>query len=159
MFSFLKRRKKSSIWGDDPLERVENIVRHLGYDLLPYGIGVAKLELESGYREMEIASHIALTTLALDIRESGNDIERFGALALHGKSICRVLNEANKNKMMNPNQWQSDVNAVVKISIPSEEQLQWIDKVLSDPIAGKQRLAKSQIDYSSLVGSHPADEA
>ena len=49
--------------------------------------------------------------------------------------------------MMNPTQWQNDANAIARVSTVDEHQEEWIEKVLSDPIAGKERLATSRVDY------------
>ena len=83
--------------------------------------------------------------MVLDVREVGDDITKLAVLALHGKAIVDVLYETEFQKQMNPGQWQSDVNAFGKISIPSESQMDWVEKVLSDPLAGKSRLANSRI--------------
>ena len=50
-------------------------------------------------------------------------------------------------KMMNPRQWDNDVNAIVRISTVDKHQEEWLEKILSDPIAGKERLAYRKIDY------------
>jgi hypothetical protein len=48
----------------------------MGYDLTAYGTAVAVLEVQSGYSVVETASHIALTTMALDIKSAEQDFER-----------------------------------------------------------------------------------
>jgi hypothetical protein len=61
---------------DNPISRVAEHLRVMGYDLTRYGAGVALLQFESGYNEVETASHIAHTTLAFDVREAGDDIDK-----------------------------------------------------------------------------------
>lgn len=142
MFGFLKKKK--------PKDNLESVIYHLqmmGYDLLPYGAGVAQAELSSGYNAVETASHIALTTMALDIKESGDDIIALAAFIPHAKALLELLKKYKEKKLMNPTQWDNDARAIYHIATVDENQLEWIEKVLSDPIAGKERLAKSRIDY------------
>ena len=130
---------------------IKSVERHLtimGYDLLPYGAVVALAELESGYNEVETASHIALTTLALDIRESENNVVSLMSFTPHGMALLEVLKDYKDHREMNPTQWQNDSSAVWHIINIDEHQKPWIDKILSDPIAGKQRMANSRIAYN-----------
>lgn len=142
MFGFLKKKK--------PKNDIDSVAYHLqmmGYDLLPYGAGVAQAELSSGYNAVETASHIAFTTMARDVKEAGDDIMALAAFMPHGKALLELLKEYKDKKLMNPTQWENDARAIYHIVTVDEHQLEWIEKILSDPIAGKERLAKSRIDY------------
>ena len=142
MFGFLKKKK--------PANDLDNVTYHLqmmGYDLLPYGVSVAQVELSSGYNAIETASHIAFTTMALDVKEIGDDVMALAAFMPHAKALLELLKEYKDKKLMNPTQWDNDARAIYHIVTVDEHQLEWIDKILSDPIAGKARLAKSRIDY------------
>ncbi|MFK5894349.1 MAG: hypothetical protein QM504_14095 [Pseudomonadota bacterium] len=130
---------------------INSIVNHLkvmGYDIAPYGSGVALLEIESGYNDVETASHIALTTMALDITESEQGITKLMSFMPHAHALLKVLKDYKDKKMINPTQWQNDTNAIFRISTVDEYQKEWIQKILSDPIAGKERLAISRINYT-----------
>lgn len=120
---------------------VEAHLKGMGYDLTPYGAGVAVLELESGYNAVETASHISLTTLALDVREAGTDIEKLMRFGPHAMALLESLKSYRDKGRMKPAQWQNDANAIVRVSTVDECQEEWLEKVLSDPIAGKERLA------------------
>ena len=133
--------------GDNPIADIEVHLRNMEYDLTPYGAGVALLELESGYNAVETASHISLTTLALDVREAGTDIEKLMRFVPHAMTLLEILKSYKEKGMMNPTQWQNDANAIARVSTVDEHQEEWIEKVLSDPIAGKERLATSRVDY------------
>lgn len=122
-------------------------LRQMGYDLLPYGFAVAQLELESGYNAVETASHIAHTTIALDVKEAGEDIMELMAFVPHGMALLEVLKKHKDKGQMNPTQWANDAQAVFQVIQVDENQIEWIDKILSDPIAGKERLAVSRINY------------
>lgn len=141
MFGFFK--KKPSV---NSIEEVSIHLAHMGYSLLPYGVGVAQLELMSGYNAIETASHIALTTLALDVRNAGNDIVALTAFVPHGMALLEVLKNFKDNGKINPTQWANDANAIFHIVHVDQNQEEWIKKILSDPIAGKERLAISNIN-------------
>jgi len=47
---------------------VERYLKELGYDVTPEGAAVAAFQLTSGYSAAEVASHLALVTLARDVR-------------------------------------------------------------------------------------------
>jgi hypothetical protein len=130
---------------DNPISRVAEHLRIMGYDLTPYGAGVALLEIESGYSEAETASHIAHTTLALDVKEAGTDIEKLLGFLPHGMALLEVLKDYKDRGMMRESQWQNDSTAVFRVITVDEHQEEWIAKILSDPIAGKQRLATSRV--------------
>lgn len=134
---------------DNPISRVAAHLRIMGYDLTPYGAVVALLEFESGYNEVETASHIAHTTLALDVREAGTDILKLAAFMPHGMALLEVLKNYKDRGMMRESQWQNDSTAVFRIINVDQHQEEWIAKILSDPIAGKQRLATSRITYQA----------
>ena len=119
----------------------------MGYDLTPYGAGVALLELESGYNAVETASHLSLTTLALDVREAGSDVGKLTRFLPHAMALLEVLKSYKDKGMMNPTQWQNDANAIYRVSTVDERQEEWIEKVLSDPIAGKERVATNRIGH------------
>ncbi|EEW08870.1 hypothetical protein VMD_36370 [Vibrio mimicus VM573] len=119
----------------------------MGYDILPYGVVVAKAELASGYRPAEVASHIAFTTMARDIHEAGDDFLKINAIYPHGMALLEVLKSCKDDKLMNPTQWENDATAVYRIITIDDQQLEWIGNILNDPIAGKERLASSRIEY------------
>ena len=131
---------------DDRLNVIAEFLRWMGYDLTPYGAGVALLEAESGYGNCEIASHLALTTLALDVREAKMDIEKLALLYVHGMELLNLLKEYKDTGRMDPTQWTNDATAIFGIANISEQQAERVAKVLSDPVAGKSRLATSRIE-------------
>lgn len=140
MFGFL--RKNNAAGKTDEVERHLEV---MGYDLLPYGAAVAMADLSSGYNAVETASHLAFTTMARDIRKSGEGALALMAFQRHGAALLDVLKEYKDRGMMNPTQWQNDSRAIIGITTVNGEQSQWLDTVLSDPVAGKERLAKSRL--------------
>jgi len=130
-----------------PINLVSKHLKVMGYDFTNYGAGVALLEVQSGYNEVKAASHIALTTMALDIKTVGTDIVKLASFVPHAHALLEVLKSYKDQNMMNPTQWQNDANAILRISSVDEHQEEWLEKVLGDPVAGKERLATSRIEY------------
>ncbi len=135
-----------NIGDTNPIDSVAKHLQVMGYDFTPYGASVALLEIQSGYNEVETASHVALTTLALDIKGAGTDIVKLASFIPHAHVLLEVLKKYKDQNMMNPTQWKNDANAVLRISSVDEHQEEWLGKILSDPIAGKERLATRRID-------------
>ncbi|ERP67399.1 hypothetical protein VCHC36A1_3711 [Vibrio cholerae HC-36A1] len=50
---------------------------------------------------------------------------------------------------MNPTQWENDSTAVYRIITIDNQQLEWVENILNDPVAGKERLATSRIEYQA----------
>jgi hypothetical protein len=149
MLGYFKKSKPAH-QNDNPISRVAAYLEIMGYELTPYGAGVALLECKSGYNEVETASHIAFTTMALDIKESGNNARKLMPIFLHGHALLEVLKEYKDKGMIHPAQWQNDSLAIFRIATPDMRRNQWIEEILNDPLAGKERLAKSRINYDSL---------
>lgn len=145
MFGFFSSKRKPD---QNPASQVAEHLRIMGYNMTPYGTKVALLEVQNGYSPVEVASHLALTTMALDIKSGDQGIERLMRIHSHGAALLEVLKEYRDNKMMRDAMWQNDAKAVFHIATVDQHQLEWIDKVLSDPIAGKERLANSRIKYA-----------
>lgn len=145
MFGLFKKKKQTV----NDLNAVEEHLEIMGYDLLPYGFAVAQAEMVSGYNAVETASHIAFTTMALDVKEARDNILSLMAFLPHGQGLLEVLKEYKDKQMMNPTQWANDARAIQHIITVDEHQAEWIENILSDPIAGKERLAKSRIKYAS----------
>lgn len=128
---------------NEAIELVEKHLKRMGYNLLPYGFGVAWISLESGYSPAETASHIAFTTMALDVKESKDDFRKLIALVDRAKNILLLLKEFKDSGEMHPAQWQNDSNALFHIVNIDKDQLDWVNTILADPISGKERLAVS----------------
>jgi hypothetical protein len=132
----------------NPASEVGEHLKIMGFDLTEYGTAVAVLEVQSGYSVVETASHIALTTMALDIKSARQDFQRSIRIHSHAMALLQVLKEYWDKKMMRDSIWQNDAKAVYHLATIDGQQGEWIDKILSDPIAGKERLANSHITYT-----------
>jgi hypothetical protein len=141
MFEFLRRARRSKNSGAETLAEVAKHLRVMGYVPTPYGTGVAILSLKSGYNPVEVASHMAHVTLALEVREAGDDFDKLQLLFFRGMALLEILKEYKDAGAMHPTQWQNDAMAVMGIVTVNDEQEKWLARVLNDPVAGKERLA------------------
>lgn len=128
---------------EEPFKKINIYLFNFGYKLTDYGIAVSIFELMSEYTEAEIAMHIALITLALDMKEAGNDILKMMTIFFKSRRTLIILNEYQKEGLIRQELWENDSLAIYKVGSIDEMQKEWIDKVLSDPIVGKKRLAVS----------------
>jgi hypothetical protein len=135
---------------DADLDFATRILVQLGYDITPYGVGVASLSLVSGYSAAETASHLALVTLAHDCN-STTDISIFVAQFEHSMAMIKILAEYRDAGQIRPELYNNDVTAIVKIAYVDEHTIGWIEKVLSDPVIQKNRVAISRINYQEMV--------
>jgi len=146
MFGLFKKKQHG---GGGEIERVATHLKVMGYDLTPFGAGVAVANLMSGYNHVETASYIALITMALDIRElreSGSDIVKLASYYTHAMALLEVLKDYKDNGTMREELWKNYSNALFHASYVDENQEKWVAMILSDPVAGKQRLATSRIN-------------
>lgn len=132
---------------EERLENVRKIAHHLGYDLTPYGNAFSLVSLASGYNEFATATQIALVTLAADIRAAGHDITRLMAFMPHTMAMIDIMKEWKDRGVLPQAIFENDGRAMVKVATASPEQNEWIDKVLSDPVAAAERVANCRLDY------------
>lgn len=141
-------RDNASDWlSRERLAAVEALLGQLGFDLTPYGAGVAQLSLGSGFSNAETASHIALATVARDVRESSHDLDGIMYIAIHARSMLAALERFHTDGLMRSAFVKNDGRALIKVAIPSPEQAEWIDRVLSDEVVAKERMATSISNY------------
>ncbi|MDX1216290.1 hypothetical protein GOL99_12170 [Sinorhizobium medicae] len=138
---------------EERLENVRKITHHLGYDLTRYGYAFSLISLGSGYDEFATATQIALVTLATDVREAGHDITKLMAFMPHTMAMVDIMKDWKDRGMLREDIFQNDGRAMVKVATVSPEQNEWIDKVLSDPVATAERLATCRLEYMDLVRS------
>lgn len=132
---------------EERLENVRKIAHHLGYDLTPYGHAFSLISLGSGYNEFATATQIALVTLATDIRAAGHDITKLMAFMPHTMAMIDIMKEWKDRDVLPQAIFENDGRAMVKVATVSAEQTEWIDKVLSDPVAAAERVANCRLDY------------
>jgi len=150
MFKFLKKRAAAGRRGPtEPspelargLSVIDKTLADLGYQLSDYGAIVAIFGLQSGYSEAEVVSNILVTTIARDVKLGWNDVEQMAILAVHGLAMLQALKLWKDSNLMRETIWSNDAAALYHITCPSPQQSEWVEQILSDPVAGKERLAK-----------------
>lgn len=126
-------------------------LRDMAYVPTPQGIEVIFMQLASGYSETEAASHIAVVTMARDLKETGNDLFALMNFVPHARLILEHLKAYKDSGLMREEIWRNDSTAIGKLSMFPAERDQWIARVLSDPVSARDRLANSRIDYSREI--------
>ena len=116
----------------------------------PYGTEVALVEIKSGHNEVETASRIAFTTLALDIHDAGDNAAKIMKYWQHAIGLLHLLKAYKDKGMITNEQWKSNSTIVHRISTMDPEQEKWLALVLSHPVLGIARLATSTFDYSKF---------
>lgn len=129
------------------ITQVQERLEELGYDITPYGASVALMSVESGYSHAETASHLALATLARDAKEAENDIMKTIQLLGHAREMLPILVQYQDRGLMRQELYQNDGRAMIGVAMMDEEQRSWIERVLSDPVVSKERVARSRINY------------
>ena len=131
--------------GTDDLDGVRALLNEWGFDLSPYGAEVAVASLQSGYGRVEVASHIALTMIAFDVRESGEDLLNLSIFRPHAIELIKELKIYKDQGLMRHEICKNDSTALYRVTEIDPQQLEWVNRVLSDPIAGKERLATNRV--------------
>ena len=126
---------------DRRIEKIKYYLKRMGYELTHYGNETALAELFSDYNEAETASHIALATMALDIKETELSVSKLMSFVPQVGVVLKILKYFKIKGMMRPALFKKDSNAFGQICTINEHQEGWINKVLGDPISGKERLA------------------
>lgn len=133
-------QKRTQPTTSDLIFEVKKLVEQFGYELTPYGIGVALLSIERGYSAAETASHVILVTIARDAKsvyqtpntEATTSLNQFGRFALETMNVLKDAGHIRSNV------WKNDTTAIEKIMSPSPETSNWIEKVLSNPLVAKE---------------------
>lgn len=132
---------------NDLIVEVDDKMLELGFILSKYGTAVALLSRQSGYSAAETASHLALATIARDIREEPNNLDMTLAIANQAREMLQVLKRFVEDGDMRANFFKNDGLALVKIATPGPEQHEWLNRVLSDEIVARDRVASHEINY------------
>lgn len=129
------------------LKELRYYLRKMGYDLTDEGARISALSIVSDYNSVETASHIAHTTLALDIQSAGDDINKLTKFIPHGMAIIDLLKSYAEQGKIKPEIYRNDTTAIMGVITIDANQMDWIERILSQPNIGKTRLAKSIVEY------------
>lgn len=144
MFGWFKKRDKSL----DRLARVQKLLKAMGFEITPHGVAAALISMESSYSEADTAAGIAIATFARSMKAADNFLLQM-AINIHAIEVYKFLSQLREQGALHPTQWQNDSQALRGVTSPSEHQAEWIEKVLSDPLLGKEPVAISTVNYQS----------
>jgi hypothetical protein len=126
----------------DSIEDVQNHLAKMGFEITVPGATVAAYSLTSGYNSVEVASYFAVITTALDVKEAGDDIDILMTIFTRTLShVLVVLKSYVDSGQMRNDLWENDARALQHTTNIDESQEEWVEKVLTDPVAAKDRLA------------------
>lgn len=132
------------------MDQVIAALNKLGYNITTYGVGVARLSLESEYRPCQTASYLALVTLARDAQEAGRDIIKQTALLPHARKMIDILSQFKNDALIREEWFKNDTRAIYGVTIVEKGRAEWISRVLSDPVIAQNRVATSRNNYGAM---------
>lgn len=123
---------------------IEIYLRSLGFELTDYGAkfinNFNNFLSGNGFQK---AINIGISTIALDVYETKHDIVACLLIAENVKEILDVLKHAKNCNLLTEEEWKhytSTLWAMVNVGMDSDK---LVEKLLSDPVIGKKRLAKN----------------
>lgn len=152
---FRDEKLKSATEYGEYLARVEAALYRLGYKINFYGIGITRFSFVSGYSPCETASHLALSTLALDIKEGFPDIRKMMRPVPNASAMFHILVDFKNAGLMREELVENDARAIFHVITPGKHQLTWISQVLSDPLIAQNRVANLRNDFSKSLDRRP----
>jgi hypothetical protein len=134
------------------IEQVEEILASWGYDLLPYGAATGgTLLMAEGSSAYDVAARIVTTTIARDAKEAQDDWSRSIAIREHGILILHALKPLKDQQLLDVVAWKNYSSAIYHVCTPDGDQLKWMDNVLAHPVASREPMAKSRVDYAGIA--------
>jgi hypothetical protein len=107
---------------------IKQILETFGYKLTLSGIGyVQAFLISSKYQPIEIASTIALETMAQDLNSNINDFNLNMNMVIHAGLIIKILGELNVSK-----EFDRDIQYFTNLVNPSEKQEEFISNILNN---------------------------
>lgn len=118
----------------DELSNIAELLDFLGFTIAPDGVGLALTGLFSGYKPAEMASYIILCTLALDVKEAEDRLDVLMNIFSHGITVIEALRTLRDKGHIRNDIYDNDTNAIIGVIKIESEQLNWVERVLSDPL-------------------------
>lgn len=144
MFGFFRKKKAPA--DTSPASITAGVLSTMGFALTENGVGIVVLSNMSGYSPHETASVVALMTIARDVKEAGNDVMQRMKIATHSTEVIKMLHQFTSHGLIREDLYSNDVNAIKNIAYMEKQNDEWVERVLSsDPIAGKERLARRTV--------------
>jgi len=140
VFNFFKPKEPPDPAQSD-INEVSEFLERLGYKLLPEGEGVVSVGIAGEQTHAEVASFIALYTLAREIRNAGDDIELLALQTVHAHEMLKLIKRYRGSDMIRKEPWEVLSTLIFKVSQVDSEQEGWLNQVLNTELA-KLKLAE-----------------
>lgn len=138
MFDFLKKHANTS-----PIEQVKLHLKKMAYELTEYGQELVQQKLEEGIDPVLLSIRIAYTTMAYDLSQTGAAATALLRFRPQATDILNILQEYKQHELLSESDWLESQTLIIAISAINEQQEATVKQVLSDPLFGEQRLARS----------------
>lgn len=138
MFDFLKKHANAS-----PIEQLRQHLKKMAYELTDDGQQLAQQKLNEGLDPVSLSVRIAYTTMAYDLSQTGAAATALLRFRPQAADILNILQEYKQHDLLSEADWQEAQALIIAISAINEQQEATVKKVLSDPMFGGQRLARS----------------
>jgi hypothetical protein len=141
-FRIVAREKANIEVKNESIASVRDHSARMGFEITAHGAKVAADSLSNRYNSVEVASYIAVVTTALDVKEAGDDIDTLMTIFTRTRShVLVVLKDYAESDQMRKELWENDVRSLERTTNIDESQEEWVEKVLTDPVPAKVRLA------------------
>ncbi len=146
VFVVIQRRndRETGELSNDALTEVTALVKHMGYDLTPFGVGVALASLASGYSRAETASHLTVVSFARDVKDAEAEAV-LTQLPFVGAAIIEVLGKLYEEGDFRRDLWENDAKAIAQMMLNKTGRDELIEKVLSDEMSLRGVFATSRL--------------
>ena len=138
MFDFLKKTASSS-----RIEQLKIHLKKMDYELTDYGLELAEQQLNENKDPVSLSIQIAYTTMAYDLSQTGAAATALLRFRPQAADILNLLQEYKKHDLLSEAEWQKAQDIIIAISAINEQQEAMVKQVLSEPLFGEQRLARS----------------
>lgn len=138
MFDFLKKTASSS-----PIEQLKIHLKKMAYEPTDYGLELAEQQLTENKDPLSLAIQIAYSTMAYDLSQTGAAATALLRFRPQAADILNLLQEYKNHDLLGETEWHEAQEIIIAISAINEQQEAMVKQVLSDPLFGRQRLARS----------------
>ena len=138
MFEFLKKNASST-----PIEQLKAHLKKMAYELTDYGLELAEKSLSDNEDPVSLSIRIAYTTMAFDLNQTGAGDTALLRFRPQAADTLHLLEEYKQHDLLSETEWQTAQDIIIAINAINAQQQATIEQVLSDPLFGSQRLARS----------------
>lgn len=132
----------------NPYDETIKYLDHFGYETNTWGDATIFGLLYTKEHPIDIACIISILTLALDLREIGDDVLNRSRIISHAAALADMIEDYQKLGLISKQDYKSYIKRIAAISTPALRQRVLIELMLSDPVFRDDRMATSKIDYT-----------